>query len=90
MIIDLDENIYEEYKIEQTELNCPLTLTVPSGASLDLMMTQNRRSFQHQFRLTANIYPIDYPAHPIILNIKKETLAFAKFFITLTFYKKDP
>ena len=54
------------------------------------MITKLRWSFQHPFWLKPNIYPIDKPAHPTILDIKKETLAFAKPFITLTVCKEDP
>ena len=32
-MFDLDEDIYDENKIEEIELNCPWTITVPSGAS---------------------------------------------------------
>ena len=90
MTFDLDEDIYDENKIEESELNCPWTITVPSVASHDLMITKLRWSFEHPFSLTATIFPIDNPATPIILNIKRETLAFAKLFITLTLYKKYP
>ena len=88
MVFDLDEDIYDDTKIEETEVNCPWTISVPSGASHDFMITKLRWSFQHPFWLTANIYLIDKPSHPIILDIKRETLAFAKLFITLTVYKK--
>ena len=54
------------------------------------MITKLRWSFQHPFWLKANIYPIENPAKPIILDVKGETLAFAKLFITLTIYKKYP
>ena len=53
------------------------------------MITKVRWSFQHPFWLTANIYPIDNPAKPIIFDIKREKLAFAKLRITLTVYKKN-
>ena len=84
----LDENIYDENKIEEIELNCPWTITLPSGASHDFMITQIRWSFEHPFWLTASMYPIENPAKTIILDIKRETLAFAKLFITLTLYKQ--
>ena len=90
MIIKLDEVIYDENKIEAIELNCPLTVALPSGASHSLMITKLKCSFQHPFWLTTNIYPIDKPAHPIILDIKRETLALAKLLITSTVYKKYP
>ena len=90
MMFDLDENIYDEFKIEEIELNCPWTITVPSGASHDFMITKLRWSFQHPLWLTTNICPIDKTAYPIILDVKRETLAFAKLFITLTIYKKYP
>ena len=83
-MFDLDEEIYDEKKIEEIELNCPWTITVPSGASHDFLITKLRWSFEHPFWLTASIFPIDNPANPIILDIKRETLAFAKLFITLT------
>ena len=90
MMFNLDEDIYDENKIEEIELNCPWTITVPSGASHDFMITKLRWSFEHPFWLTASIYPIENPAKPIILDIKRETLAFAKLFITLTLYKQYP
>ena len=90
MMFDLDEDIYDENKIEEIEFNCPWTITVPSGASHEFMITKLRWSFEHPFWLTASICPIDNPAKPIILDIKRETLAFAKLFITLTLYKRYP
>ena len=87
---ELDEDICDENKIEEIELNCPWVITVPSVASHDFMRTELRWSFEHPFWLTASIYPIDNPAKPIIFGIKRETLAFAKPFITLTLYKKYP
>ena len=89
-MFDLDEDIYDENKIEEIELNCPWTITVPSGASHDFLITKLRWSFEHPFWLTASIYPIDYPAKPIILDIKRETLAFAKHSFNLTLYKTYP
>ena len=89
-MFDLDEDFHDENKIEEIELNCPWTITVPSGASHDFMITKLRWSFEHPFWLTANIYPFDSHAKPIILDIKTETLAFAKLFITLTNHKKYP
>ena len=90
MIFDLDEDFYDENKIEETELNCQWIITVPSGTSHEFVITKLRWSIKHPFWLTASVYPIDNPATPIILDIKRETLAFAKLFITLTFYKKYP
>ena len=90
MMLDLDEDIYDENKIEEIEINCPCTITVPSGASHDLMILKLRWSFQHPLWLTASIYLIDNPAKPILLDIKRETLAFAKLSITLTLYKRYP
>ena len=87
-MFDLDEDIYDENKNEEIELNCPWTITVPSGASHDFMIPKLRWSFEHPFWLTASNYPIHNPAKPIILDIKRETFAFAKLFITLTIYKK--
>ena len=87
-MFELEEDIYDENKIEEIELNCPWTITVPSGASHDFMITKLRWSFEDPFWLTASIYPIDNPAKPIILDIKRETLAFAKLFITLTLYRR--
>ena len=87
-MFDLDEDIYDKNKIEEIELNCPWTLTVPSGASHDFRITKLRWSFEHTFWLTASTYPIDNPAKPIIPDNKRETLAFAIIFITLTLYKK--
>ena len=55
MMFDLDEDIYEENKIEEIELNRPWTITVPSGASHDFMITKLRWSFEHPFWLTASI-----------------------------------
>ena len=90
MMFDLDEDIYDENKNEGIELNCPWTITVTSGASHDFTITKLRWLFEYPFWLTASIYPIDNPAKPIILDIKRETLTFAKLFITLTLYKKYP
>ena len=90
MMFDLHEDIYDENKIEETELNWPWTITVPSGASHVFMITKLRWSFEYPFWLTASIYPIENPTKPIILDIKRETLAFAKLFITLTLYKRYP
>ena len=90
MMFDLDEDIYDKNKIEEIEFNCPWTINVPSGASHDFMITNLRWSFEHTFWLTASIYPIDNPAKPITLDITRETLAFAKLFITLTVYQKYP
>ena len=81
-MFDLDEDFYDENKIEGIELNCPWTITVPSGASHDFMITKLRWSFEHPFWLTANLYTIDNPAKPIVFDIKTEALAFAKIFIT--------
>ena len=89
-MFNLDEDICGENKIEKIELNCPWTITVPLEASQDFMITKLEWSFQHPVWLTTNIYPIEKPAHPIILDIKRETFAFAKLFITLTLYKKYP
>ena len=89
-MFDFDEDIYDENKIEEIELNCPWTITVPSGASHDFVITKLRWSFEHPFWLTASICPIENPAKPIILDVKRETLAFAKLFITLTLYKQYP
>ena len=89
-MFDLDEDIYDENKIEKVELNCPWTITVPPGASHDFMTTKLRWSFEYPFWLIASIYPTDNPAKSIILDFKRETLAFAKLFITLTLYKKYP
>ena len=90
MTFDLDENIYDEKKIGEIELNCPWTITVPSGASHDFVTTKLRWSFEYPYWLTANIYPIENPAKPIIFDIKRETIAFAKLFITVTLYEKYP
>ena len=90
MMFDLDEDIYNKNKIDGMEFNCPWTITVPSGASNNFMITKFRWSFRHPFCLPSNIHPVDKPAHPIILDIKRETLALAKLFITLTIYKKHP
>ena len=89
-MFDVDEDIYDENKIEEIELSCPWNITVPSGASHDFMIIKRRWPFEHPFRLTASIYLIDNPAKPILLDIKRETFAFAKLFITLTFYKRYP
>ena len=90
MMVDLDEDIYDENKIEEIDLNCPWTITVPSGASHDFMITKLKWSFEYPFWLTACIYPIENPAKLIILDIKREPLAFAKLFFTLTLNKKYP
>ena len=90
MIFDLDEDIYDENKIEEIELNCPWTITVSSGASHDFMITKLGWSFEHPFWLTASINPFDNPAKPIILHNKMETVAFTKRSISLTIYKKYP
>ena len=89
-MFDLDEDFYDENKNEEIELNCPWTITVPSGASQDFMITKLRWSFEHAFWLKASIYPIDNPAKPITLDNKRGTLAFVKLFINLTVYKKYP
>ena len=89
-MFDLDEDVCDENKIEEIDLNCPWTITVPSGASHDFMITKLRWSFEYPFWLTTSIYPIENHAKPIILDNKRETLAFAKLFITLTLYKKYP
>ena len=89
-MFDLDEDIYDENKNEEFELNYPWTITVPSGASHDFMITKLRWSFDYPFWLTASVFPIENPAKPIILDNKRETLAFAKLFITLTLYKRFP
>ena len=86
MMFDLD--IYDENKIKEIELNCPWNIIVPSGASYDFMITKLRWSIDHPFWLIARIYPIDNPAKPITLDIKREILAFAKLFVTLTLYKR--
>ena len=87
-MFDLDEDIYDENKIEEIGLNCPWTITVPSGASHDFKITKLRWSFQHTFWLPANTYPIEKSGHPIVLDIKRETLALAKLFITLAVHKE--
>ena len=89
-MFDLDDDIFDENKIEEMELNCPWTINVSSGASYDFMITKLRWSFQQPFWLTANIYPIEKPADPIISDIRREKSASAKLFITLTIYKKYP
>ena len=83
-MFDLDEVTYDENKIDEIELNCTWTITVPSGASHDSLITRLRWLFQHPFWLTANICHTDNPAKPINLNIKRKTPAFAKIFIILT------
>ena len=88
MMFDLDEDIYDENKIEEIELNFPWTITVPSRASHDFLITKFRWLFEHPFWLTTSIYPMDKPAKPIILDSTRETLAFGKLFITLTLYEK--
>ena len=89
-MFDLDEDIYNENKIEEIEPNCPGTITVPSKASHDFRTTKLKWSIQHPFRPTTNINPIDKPAHPIVLEIKKGKLALAKLFITLAVCRKSP
>ena len=54
------------------------------------MITNFRWSCQHPIWLTANIYVFDKTAHPFNLGIERDTLAFAKRFITLTVYKNYP
>ena len=90
MMSDLDEEIYDENKTQELKLNCPWTISVPSGASHEFKITNFRWSFQRLFWLTANVYAIDKPAHPFIHDIKRETLAFATLFITLTIYESYP
>ena len=58
----IDKDIYDENEIHEIDINCPWTITVPSGATHDFMIKNLRWSFQHPFWLTANIYPIDNPA----------------------------
>ena len=89
-MFELDEDIYDENKIEEIELNCPWTITILSSASHDFLITKPRWSFQHPFWLTADKYRIDKPAHPTKFNIKMETLASAKLFISLTIYRRYP
>ena len=89
-MFELDEDIYDETKIEEIELNCPWTIISAPGACHVFMITKLGWSFQHPFGLTAHIYPIDKPAHPILPDIKRKTLAFAKLLITLTIYKRYP
>ena len=89
-MFELDEDLYDKSKIEELGRNCPWTITLPSGASPHFMRTKLKWPFQHPFWLTAKIYPFDKPAHPIIFDVKRETVAFAKLFITLTLYKKYP
>ena len=67
-----------------------MNITVPTRASHDFMMTKIGWSSQHPFRLTASVYPIDNPAHPIILDIKREMLDFSQLFVTLVVYEKYP
>ena len=88
MMFDPDEDVYDDNKNEETELKCPWTIYVPLGTSHDFLITKTRWSSQHLFWLTNSIYPIDNPPHPIILDIRRETLAFEKLFTTLTVYKK--
>ena len=40
-MFDLDEDIYDENKIEEIELSCPWSLTAPSGAGHDFMITKH-------------------------------------------------
>ena len=49
MFLELDEDIYDENKVEEKELNCSWTKSVPSGASNDFMITKLRWSFQRSF-----------------------------------------
>ena len=90
MMCDLHEDFYDGDKNDEREVNCPCTITVPSGASHDFVITKLRWSFKRSFWLTANLYLIDKPAHPIIPDIKRETLALVKLFLTLTVYKMYP
>ena len=78
-MFDLDEDFYDEKKIEEIELNCPWTITVSSRASHDFMITKLRWSFQHPIWYTASIYPTDNPAKPVILDIERETFALQNF-----------
>ena len=88
MVFGLDEDVHDGNEIEKIEINCPWTIYEPSGTSHDFMVTNFRWSLPHSFWLTASIYPVYKPAHPTVLNIKRETLAFAKLFIILTVCKK--
>ena len=54
------------------------------------MITKIKCAFHQPFWLTTSIYPIYNPAHPNILDTKKETITFAQFFITLTVYENYP
>ena len=83
-MLNLFEDFYDEKKIEEIELNCPWTITVPSGASHYFMITKLRWSFEHPFWLTASIYPFDNPAKPIILDIKRDSC------LRETFHHTDP
>ena len=89
-MFDLEQDIYDETKNEEIELNYPWIITVPSGANQNFMITKLRWSSEYSFWLTPSIYPIENPAKPIILDNKRETLAFANLFITLTLYKRYP
>ena len=40
-MFDIDEDIYDENKIEEIELKRPWTITVPSGASHDFMIKKS-------------------------------------------------
>ena len=89
-MFDLDEDIYDQNKMEEKKLNCPRTKNTPPGASRDHKITKSRWSFQHPLSLTASIYPIDNPVYLITLSSRRETLAFAQPSITLNIYKKYP
>ena len=89
-MFDLGKDFYDETKIEEIELNCSLTINVPLRAIHDFIITKLRWSFQHHIWITDNIHPIDDLAHPIILDIRRKTLALAKLSVSLTVYKMYP
>ena len=79
MMLKLDEELYDENKIEAIEFNCPWTITVPSGASHDFMTTKLKWSFEQPFWFTANINPTDNPPNRSSLILKEKHVSLQSF-----------
>ena len=79
MMFDLDKDIDDENKIEEIELNCPWTITVPSGASHDFMITKLRWSFEHPFGLQLVFILLTTPLNQSSLILKEKLLPLQNF-----------
>ena len=85
-----DSSSDEENQIEKINFNCPWTITTPSGATEDFIITQLRWCFNAPFWLEATIHPKADPNKIHILNIKRKTFIFAQLAIALAIYEKNP